>query len=51
MDTLKKSSCRVLLFIRKKLEQLKNAHVKLVSNKAITYTHEFKRHFIVENGI
>lgn len=35
---------------RKEQEQLKkNPYVKSVSEKAITYTDEFKRHFIVEN--
>jgi len=34
-----------------KNEQLKcNPKVQTVSEKAITYTNEFKRHFIAENG-
>ena len=38
------------LFIKKEQEQLKcNPHVQAVSEKAITYTDEFKRHFISEN--
>lgn len=37
-------------FTKKEQEQLKrNPHVQAVSNKAITYTDEFKRHFIAEN--
>lgn len=39
-----------LLFTKKEQEQLKcNPNVKAVSEKAITYTDEFKRHFIAEN--
>ncbi|HJF31192.1 MAG TPA: hypothetical protein K8V56_05355 [Sporosarcina psychrophila] len=39
-----------LLFSKKEQEQLKcNPNVKAVSEKAITYTDEFKRHFIAEN--
>ena len=35
---------------KKEQEQLKrNPHVPAVSDKAITYTDEFKRHFIAEN--
>ena len=38
------------LFTKKEQEQLKcNPHVQAVSEKAITYTDEFKRHFISEN--
>lgn len=38
------------LFTEKEQELLKrNPYVKSVSEKAITYTDEFKRHFIVEN--
>ncbi len=38
------------LFTKKEQEQLKcNPYVKAVSEKAITYTDEFKRHFITEN--
>ena len=38
------------LFTKKEQELLKrNPYVKSVSEKAITYTDEFKRHFIVEN--
>lgn len=38
------------LFTEKEQKQLKcNPHVLAVSDKAITYTDEFKRHFIVEN--
>lgn len=37
------------LLTPKKQEQLKkNPYVKSVSDKAITYTDEFKRHFITE---
>ena len=39
-----------LLFTKKEQEQLKrNPNVKTVSEKAITYTDEFKHHFIIEN--
>ena len=38
------------LFTRKEQEQLKcNPNVQAISDKAITYTEEFKRHFIAEN--
>jgi len=38
------------LFTKKEQEQLKgNPNVQAVSEKAITYTDEFKRHFITEN--
>jgi transposase len=38
-------------FTKKEQEQLKcNPYVQAVSEKAITYTDEFKRHFITENG-
>lgn len=38
------------LLTKKEQEQLKqNPNVKAVSEKTITYTDEFKRHFIVEN--
>ena len=38
------------LFTKKEQEQLKcNPHVQAVSEKAITYTDAFKRHFISEN--
>lgn len=38
------------LLTKKEQEQLKkNPYVKSVSDKAITYTDEFKRHFITEN--
>ncbi len=38
------------LITKKEQEQLKrNPNVKAVSEKAITYTDEFKRHFIMEN--
>jgi hypothetical protein len=37
------------LFTKKEQEQLKcNPYVQAVSNRAITYTDEFKRHFIAE---
>lgn len=37
-------------FTKKEQEQLKcNPYVQAVSDKAITYTDEFKRHFIAEN--
>lgn len=37
-------------FTEKEQEQLKcNPHVQAVSEKAITYTDEFKHHFIAEN--
>jgi hypothetical protein len=37
-------------FTKKEQEQLKrNQNVKSVSEKAIMYTDEFKRHFIMEN--
>ena len=39
-----------ILFTKKEQEQLKcNPNVHAVSEKAITYTDEFKRHFIAEN--
>ena len=39
-----------IYFTRKQQEQLKcNPNVQAVSEKAITYTDEFKRHFIAEN--
>ncbi|WP_430982160.1 IS3 family transposase [Lysinibacillus sphaericus] len=38
------------LFTKKEQEQLKcNPNVQAISDKAITYTEEFKRHFIAEN--
>ena len=38
------------LFTKKEQEQLKcNPYVQAVSDKSITYTDEFKRHFISEN--
>ena len=38
------------LFTKKEQEQLKcNPNVQAVSEKAITYTDAFKRHFIAEN--
>lgn len=38
------------IFTKKEQEQLKrNPNVQAVSEKAITYTDEFKRHFITEN--
>lgn len=39
-----------IYFTKKEQEQLKrNPNVQAVSKKAITYTDEFKRHFIAEN--
>jgi hypothetical protein len=39
-----------ILLTKKEQEQLKrNPNVVAVSEKAITYTNEFKRHFIEEN--
>ena len=39
-----------IYFTRKQQEQLKcNPNVQAVSEKAITYTDAFKRHFIAEN--
>jgi len=38
------------VFTKKEQEQLNcNPNVQAISDKAITYTEEFKRHFIVEN--
>jgi len=38
------------LFTKKEQDQLKcNPNVQAISDKAITYTEEFKRHFIAEN--
>lgn len=41
----------IIIFNKKEQEQLRsNPNVKAVSEKAITYSDDFKRHFIAENG-
>jgi len=47
---LGRNQMTIILFTEKEQEQLKcNLNVEEVSEKAITYTDEFKRHFITEN--